>query len=67
MGKNMDRGRTVIFIAWGFDALAWVFKGIGGVIGTMLSNGFAIGIFVLIFIACIFFWKAYRQREFYQE
>ena len=63
MGKNMDRGWIAIFIAWAFDALAWVFKVVGGVIGTMLSNGFAIGIFILIFIACVFFWKAYRASR----
>ena len=63
MEKNMSRGWIAIFIAWAFDALAWVFKVVGGVIGTMLSNGFAIGIFILIFIACVFFWKAYRHGE----
>ena len=63
MGKNMDRGWTAIFIGWGFDALGWVFKAIGGVIGTMLSNEFVIGIYVMVFIACVFFWKAYRASR----
>ena len=63
MEKNMSRGWIAISIAWAFDALAWVFKVVGGVIGTMLSNGFAIGIFILIFIACVFFWKAYRASR----
>ena len=59
MEKNMSRGWIAIMIAWVFDALAWVFKFVGGTVGTTLSNGLTIGIFVLIFIACIFFWKAY--------
>ena len=66
METNMTRGWISIFIAWGFDALAWVFKFIGGTACTTISNGFAIGIFILIFIACVFFCKAYlayRHRE----
>lgn len=63
MEKNMSRGWTAIVTAWVFDVLAWVFKAVGGDVGTTLSNGFSIGISVLIFIAGVFFWKAYRHRH----